>query len=625
MKKKKIIFKIIFTIIAIIIIALLYSYFRNVIYEIIVAAKNNDKEAIDKIIDSQTFLGHLRIVGIEALQMIAVFFSAEFIQIGAGISFSPWMAILLCDLGVFVGATVIYILVNILKFDGSVFTKNEGRIAKLAQKNKSKGVQTLMYILFVMPVIPIGSICYFGASKKISYRRYILTCVTGVLPDILSGILLGKVLLWCAGKNIPLWLLILCVIVVMIILFTIAMFIINKMYFKNEGGNPYSSLYDNLMKLIGIKIKTKAKVTFDNEKLEGIEGPFVLIGNHASHYDYWYYAKLALPEHLSIVCNRYYFRNKMFRFVFKRLGVIPKKLFNPDIETIKKAMNSIKNDYSINMLPEGRLSIDGTSYDITESTGNLMKKLNVPVVLCNVHGAYLSNPKWKKKRNIGKIKVEVVDVITTDELKELTVQAIDERINEKIKINDFKYARDNNLIYKEKHKAEGLENVLYRCPKCYHEYTIETNQNTIHCMHCNETFELDEHYSFKENSCKLKDIHEWYQWMAEYEKPLLDNNYKLETKVKVKKMNMTNKKEDRIGTGVCTLTNEGITFKGVIDEEVSIHLSIKQLRALAFSCNEEFEFYYENDLYYFYPIDNPKQCVKWALVVDELYKKERNC
>lgn len=624
MKKRKIIFKVIFAIIAVTIIVLLYSYFRNVIYEIIVAAKNNDKEAIDKIIDSQTFLGHLRIIGIEALQMIAVFFSAEFIQIGAGISFSPWMAILLCDLGVFVGATVIYFLVNILKFDSSVFTKNEGRIAKLEQKNKGKGIQTLMYILFAMPAIPIGSICYFGASKKISYRRYIITCVTGVLPDIISGIILGKVLLWVASKNIPFWILILCVVIVMIILFTVAMFIINKLYFKNDGGNPYSSIYDYLFKLIGIKVKAKAKVKCDNSKIEDLEGPYVLVGNHASHYDFWLYGKLAMPEHLSIVCNRFYFRNKLINFFFRKINVIPKKLFNPDIETIKKSFTSIKNDYSIMILPEGRLSIDGTSYDITESTGNLMKKLNVPVVICNVHGAYLTNPKWRKKRMKGKVVVEVVDVIKKEELNELSIQDIDDRINSGIKINDFEYAKEHNLVYKNKDKAQGLENLLYRCPKCHEEYTMETKDNIIECSHCHEKFEIDENYSFKPNNYNFNNIHDYYQWMADYESNLFNEQYKLEANVKVKKMSMKNKKEDCSGTGVCTLSSEGITFEGTMDKAVKIHLSIKQLRALAFSCNEEFEFYYENDLYYFYPIENPKQCVKWALVVDELYKKERN-
>lgn len=622
MKKKKLIFQIIFGVLAISIIVLLYTYFKNVIYEIIVAAKNNDKEAMDKIIDSQSILGHLRIIGVEALQMIAVFFSAEFIQIGAGISFPAWKAIILCDLGVFVGASVIYVLVNFLKFDGSVFTKKEGRMQKLAQKNKGKGIQTLMFILFVMPVIPIGSICYFGASKKISYRRYILTCVTGVLPDILSGIILGKLFIWVSTKNIPIWILIICVVIIMLLLFIIAMSIINKIYFKNDGGNPYSSLYDFLMKTIGIKIKSKARVKYHNEKLEGLEGPFLILGSHPSHHDYWYYANLVLPEHCAIVCNRYYFRPKLFRFVFNKIGIIPKKLFNPDVETIKKIMSATKNDYSVIMMPEGRMSIDGTSYEVLESTGNLIKKINVNVVICNIQGAYLLNPKWRKKFYHGKMEATVQDVITKEEIKQLTIEEIDNRINQGIQNNDFEYAKKNNIIYKDKNKAQGLENVLYRCPKCHQEYTIETSGNTIKCSHCGMSLEIDDNYSFKNNEVQLNNIHEWYEWMAQFEKGLIDDNYQLETEVKIVKIDMKNKKNDIEGNGICTLNKEYISFEGKLQGDFNIKLPIKQLKALAFSCGEEFEFYYENNLYYFYPKSNPKQCTKWALVVDLLNRKE---
>ena len=49
-------------------------------------------------------------------------------------------------------------------------------------------------------------------------------------------------------------------------------------------------------------------------------------------------------------------------------------------------------------------------------------------------------------------------------------------------------------------------------------------------------------------------------------------------------------------------------------------IEISNLRALAFSCGEEFECYHDNELYYFYPKTNRQQCTKWALIVDELVK-----
>ena len=52
-------------------------------------------------------------------------------------------------------------------------------------------------------------------------------------------------------------------------------------------------------------------------------------------------------------------------------------------------------------------------------------------------------------------------------------------------------------------------------------------------------------------------------------------------------------------------------------------IPIKQLKALPFSCGKEFECYYEEELYYFYPVENRKQCVKWSLLVDLLNREDK--
>ena len=76
----------------------------------------------------------------------------------------------------------------------------------MSKKTSGKGgIQALMYVLFVMPVVPFGAICYFGSSMKMSYRRYILTCVTGVIPSILSSIVLGNLFIYFTASGLPLW------------------------------------------------------------------------------------------------------------------------------------------------------------------------------------------------------------------------------------------------------------------------------------------------------------------------------------------------------------------------------------------------------------------------------------
>ena len=58
------------------------------------------------------------------------------------------------------------------------------------------------------------------------------------------------------------------------------------------------------------------------------------------------------------------------------------------------------------------------------------------------------------------------------------------------------------------------------------------------------------------------------------------------------------------------------------NEAVKFVIPVKQLKALAFTANEEFECYYGDELHYFYPKDNRLQVAKWALLVDILNEEE---
>ena len=65
--------------------------------------------------------------------------------------------------------------------------------------------------------------------------------------------------------------------------------------------------------------------------------------------------------------------------------------------------------------------------------------------------------------------------------------------------------------------------------------------------------------------------------------------------------------------GICTLSPAGFAYRS---EHSSFTIGFDDLPALPFSCNEEFEVYRNDDLYYFYPQNNRRQVARWALFVD---------
>ena len=88
-------------------------------------------------------------------------------------------------------------------------------------------------------------------------------------------------------------------------------------------------------------------------------------------------------------------------------------------------------------------------------------------------------------------------------------------------------------------------------------------------------------------------------------------------------MSFVNKKEDVSGEGICTITKQGFSFSGTVGgNEVSFSHTVESLQALAFSVNEEYECYFNNELYYFYPKENKKSCTKVALIYDLLHEKK---
>ena len=107
--------------------------------------------------------------------------------------------------------------------------------------------------------------------------------------------------------------------------------------------------------------------------------------------------------------------------------------------------------------------------------------------------------------------------------------------------------------------------------------------------------------------------------MILYERNNIKNNINLSCDVIVKKFNIEDNLKNEVGNGVCHLTNEGLSFKGNLNVKEFTH-KLEQLPGLAFSAGEEFECYYNNELYYFYPVENRSQCAKWSLIIDELNK-----
>ncbi len=594
---------------------LLFAFFlKDILVPLIKLEIGNDVEGAKKLLLSKGLLGCAIVPLVEALQMIVIFIPAEFIQISSGLSYPFPVALLLCDLGVCLGASLIFLFVRTFRFQNDTYDKSKKEIEQLEKKG-SKSTVLLMLLLFIMPLIPFGAICYYGSGSKVRYRQYILTVAGGVVPSIATSNLMGKAARAFIIKAIPLWLLILIIVLLGAVLFTVLAFFLNRYYFKESDGTPDSPVCSLMFRIAGFLWKRKLDVTVDNGLPEDIKPPYVLLANHHCFYDFYIASFLDPDRRAAYVANEYYLKmNAVFRFFSKKIGFIPKKLFTSDFVTPAGIFRAVRKGYPVTVFPEGRLSVDGNANPIIERSAAFYRKLGVPLVIMRISGAYFCKPKWRARAFRSKVRLNVERAIRPEEFAKYT----DEELNAIIE-DALSFDASDNLcgnVYKGRQRARGLETILYRCADCGSLYTTKGVGNSLVCSSCGAKRTLNEVYRFEDIcGCRegsgIKTISDYYKAIKARETGEI-GGLELKTEVRVKHFdkNVRLKRRER---GICTLTPEKFEYAS---EDTSFSIPTEKLPALPFSCGEEFETYHDDELFYFYPAENRNQVARWALLVD---------
>ena len=416
------------------------------------------------------------------------------------LSFNLPQSIIFITTSYILGITIIYLVARFTKFTNPLNIHELELIDEHYKKKKTKKFKD--FTILNKPNILLGSACFKMAKNKTPYLKYLFISVISLIPTYIFSTSLGMVFKHFYMNNISLWWFVL-IVVLSIILISIIRLIYEVTFFKEIVGTPSSFFYLVLFVAFHLIVTFKTKAKFDRKDIHKIKGPYMLLSNHGSFFDVYFLSRLAYKHRFSFILNKYYFRNKVLRYLLNRFGAIPKKLFSPDSDTIKRIIRSIKLGYPILMCPEGRLSVDGTNYQIRSETGKLLKSLKIPVVIATINGAYPANPKWRKKRMKGTIYTKVEKIITKEEIEQLSVKEINELVNKYISYNDFEYAKEYNLQYKGKNKANNLESILYYCPKCNEEFTTYSYNDTIECKNCGFKATINDNYSFETNELNI--------------------------------------------------------------------------------------------------------------------------
>lgn len=396
---------------------------------------------------------------------------------------------------------------------------------------------------------------------------------------------------------------------------------------------PISKTYYKLLKLIlffPTHIASGIRYYYHFEKNAYKNRPVIVIGDHASRKLVTNMFAGVTFKCIYVVMSYLRGREPLFHFLSELLhGCITMKQISNDPAPVKDMLTVLNKKGSLFLLPEGRFSYDGSCNPVRRSVAKLIKIAGVDVIICNSYGAYLQNPYYNETPRKGKQEYHFRPLFSAEDLKNMSADEIYDELMINLSYNDYEWNRtkQNSYLCGDRN-AEGLENLLYYCPKCGSEFKLKGYGSDFVCENCGNLVHLNDKYEFSLNDEKsvmpYRDISEWYtdqrrRVQDEIIKPDFSITYDCE--MWTIDENRKSADFDRQSEGVVVIDHKGLTYTPKTENSEGLFVPANEL--LSFYADIEkgikknFMFY--RDRYVdFRPISKKNNIIKYMLVVEEL-------
>ncbi|MCQ2086974.1 MAG: 1-acyl-sn-glycerol-3-phosphate acyltransferase [Bacilli bacterium] len=304
------------------------------------------------------------------------------------------------------------------------------------------------------------------------------------------------------------------------------------------------------------------------------KGPCFIVWNHLSRRDYLFIKKVFGWKKFNMVAGASEFYRKKFYGLFSACKIIPKKNFTNDPVGIRAINKVIKSGGCISFSPEGMSSIYGHNQPVVPGTGRFLQFYRIPVYFMKLEGAYLTSHKTDIKDRPGKVHVTVSKLFTSEDLKSMTPEQIEDKLNLTFKHDDYEWNKTARVKYKIKNRAAyNLETICYKCPKCGKDLVMVGEGNKLYCKECGNGVEIDEYYDFHylhEGDVAPVSPSAWFDWQREQviKEIRADENYSFTCDVEIGEMPKYKPIKDKnslslpCGKGKITIDHKGMHFEG---------------------------------------------------------------
>lgn len=388
---------------------------------------------------------------------------------------------------------------------------------------------------------------------------------------------------------------------------------------------PNPLVFHSLQLLCRGLCKYYFRMEITRNELRGSSGRRVLIANHEAAMDFLTtYA--VVPSNTHAVTSRAMMHALPVYPLMKACGIIEKNQFQTSVMDLKRMRAVLDNDGVLLFYPAGLMTESGMSTPIPQATGKSLKWFDADVYVAKVRGTYLSQPKWSRKLRRGRLSLDVYRLATRQELAAMSADEAAALVTEHLSFDAYRYNDAQKIAYENGDHIEGLENVLYQCPACGREYTIEaTEKNTLTCSACGYTVKSDVYGMLTAQNGHETIFRYPSDWHAHIEETVRQHirqrpDYRLETLATILQINEKRHRFEPVGEGLVALEPDCFQIDGTLHgEPFSRRVPTADFPMLPFKPGKCFEIQQGSEIFRIQPQDG-RIVMKWILTLKAAYQ-----
>lgn len=137
-------------------------------------------------------LGFLLMLAIQVAQIVIAFIPGEFVQVAAGVMYGTWGGLGLCLLGCFIASACVFAVVRKLGQGFVVKIVGQEKLDSFGFLNDSSKLETLVFILFLIPGMPKDVLTYIVPLTTIRMSSFMLLSTIARIPGMVASTLIGS-------------------------------------------------------------------------------------------------------------------------------------------------------------------------------------------------------------------------------------------------------------------------------------------------------------------------------------------------------------------------------------------------------------------------------------------------